>query len=108
MQTDRTFRAFRGSERDQRASPSRCKTSTPIFKSIEYMSFGKVDVVRTTLDRDCADFTHLVGKFVELDGLNFRCRSVIEHPPRPPYRKGDSICLIIDMPDAKDEPGGRE
>jgi hypothetical protein len=69
----------------------------PRLKAIEFLMFGEADVVRTVLDRNCNEFSHLEGQIIELDGIAFRCDAVLEHPAKPPYKKGDHISLITSV-----------
>ncbi|MFZ1989063.1 MAG: hypothetical protein WAW96_04760 [Alphaproteobacteria bacterium] len=71
----------------------------PRLKAVEFLMFGAADVVKTLLDRDCTDFSHLENQLIEVDGIEFRCKFVLERPQSPPYRKGDRISLIITVED---------
>lgn len=69
----------------------------PAFVAREWRTSGGGDSVATVLDRDCADFGHLVGRLVLVDGVEFRCTGV-KTPATPPYKKGEAITLEIAPP----------
>jgi hypothetical protein len=50
----------------------------------------------TTLDRTTADFAHLIGKSVVIDGRKYICLAVERFLHNPPWRKGEPISLLVE------------
>jgi len=75
----------------------------PKFVSIDLFTIGHAALLRAELDRDCADFSHLIGRRIEIDGIAVQCESVVEYEG-PPHRKGAQITLMIKRGGAANEP----
>ena len=73
------------------------KTPIPQFKAFDFFMIGDSDAVSTVLDRDCDNFDHLIGRTVQIDGVEFQCGAVECAMPRPPHKRGDAITLIISV-----------
>jgi hypothetical protein len=46
------------------------------------------------LDRNCQDFTHLIGKEIQIDGVIYKCHGVERHPTRLHW-KDELIGLLV-------------
>lgn len=66
----------------------------PKFISLDLFMIGDAAFLRAQLDRDCADFSHLVDQPIEIDGVKVRCESIVEYQG-PPHLKGAPITLMI-------------
>jgi hypothetical protein len=56
---------------------------------------GRGDVLIVSLDRDTADFSHLLGHDVQIDGKVVRVVGVERFAHSPPWRAGEHIGLLI-------------
>ena len=66
----------------------------PKFVSIDLFAIGQAALLRAELDRDCVDFSHLIGRPIEIDGVTVKCESIMDYEG-PPHLKGAPITLVI-------------
>jgi hypothetical protein len=66
----------------------------PRFVSLDLFTVGEAALLRAELDRDCSDFSHLIGRPIEIDGVRVECDSIVEYEG-PPHLKGALITLMI-------------
>ena len=68
----------------------------PNFVASEWTKIkGRGRLAIVVLDRDTADFSHLVNQEVEIDGKSYRCIGVERFAHMPPWRQGESVGLLV-------------
>ena len=68
-----------------------------VFESTgQYKIKGRGTAYTTTNPVECADFSHLIGQQVQIDGVLCMVRGVERFAHSPPWRAGETISLLVE------------
>lgn len=69
----------------------------PSFVSLSWYHIdGRGDACSTKLDRETRDFSHLIQKEIEVDGVRYKCLGVERFLHGEPWIKGEHIGLLVE------------
>jgi hypothetical protein len=68
------------------------------FKSLYSFTVNGRPCFAVENPEQCDDFAHLIGHEIEIDGRRCKVLGVERYAHTPPFRKGEHISLLTDLP----------